>query len=69
MFNWLLQLDRHVPVRYSVWLLRAVGMLLANLLPFAQPGELLRSEMTQQVFRTYWPMAQTSSFAVAAPLR
>ena len=26
MFNWLKQLDRHVPVRYSVWLLCAVGM-------------------------------------------
>jgi glutamate synthase domain-containing protein 2 len=38
--------------------------LLANLLPFVQPGELLRGEMTQQVFRTYWPMAQASSFSV-----
>jgi glutamate synthase domain-containing protein 2 len=41
--------------------------LLANLLPFVQPGELLRGEMSQQVFRTYWPMAQASSFAVALP--
>ena len=41
--------------------------LLANLLPFVQPGELLRGEMTQQVFRTYWPMAQASSFSVTAP--
>jgi glutamate synthase domain-containing protein 2 len=39
--------------------------LLANLLPFVKPGELLRGEMTQQVFRTYWPMAQASSFGVA----
>jgi glutamate synthase domain-containing protein 2 len=39
--------------------------LLANLLPFVQPGELLRGEMTQQVFRTYWPMAQASSFVAA----
>ncbi len=38
--------------------------LLANLLPFVKPGELLRGEMTQQVFRTYWPMAQAESFAV-----
>ena len=40
--------------------------LLANLLPFVQPGELLRGELSQQVFRTYWPMAQASSFAVAS---
>jgi glutamate synthase domain-containing protein 2 len=39
--------------------------LLANLLPFVKPGELLSGEMTQQVFRTYWPMAQASSFGVA----
>jgi glutamate synthase domain-containing protein 2 len=39
--------------------------LLANLLPFVKPGELLSGEMTQQVFRTYWPMAQASSFNVA----
>jgi len=36
--------------------------LLANLLPFAKPGELLHGEATQQVFRMYWPMAQASSF-------
>ena len=41
--------------------------LLANLLPFVQPGELLRGEMTQQVFRTYWPMAQAASFGVVVP--
>ncbi|MES2102147.1 MAG: FMN-binding glutamate synthase family protein, partial [Pseudomonadota bacterium] len=28
MFNWLKQLDRHLPVRYSVWLLCAIGALL-----------------------------------------
>ena len=38
--------------------------LLANLLPFVQPGELLRGELTQQVFRMYWPMAQAGSFGV-----
>ena len=43
--------------------------LLANLLPFVKPGELLRGEMTQQVFRTYWPMAQAASFGVAAQAR
>jgi glutamate synthase domain-containing protein 2 len=45
--------------------------LLANLLPFVQPGELLRGELSQQVFRMYWPMAQAASFAVkidSAPL-
>ena len=41
--------------------------LLVNLLPFVQPGELLRGEMTQQVFRTYWPMAQAASFGVVVP--
>jgi len=39
--------------------------LLANLLPFAKPGELLGGgEPTQQVFRMYWPMAQATSFGV-----
>ena len=41
--------------------------LLATLMPFVQPGELLRGEMSQQVFRIYWPMAQASSFGVAKP--
>jgi glutamate synthase domain-containing protein 2 len=42
--------------------------LLANLLPFLQPGELLDDESPHQVFRTYWPMASATSFtAVAAP--
>lgn len=36
--------------------------LLANLLPFVKSGELLRGELTQQVFRTYWPLAQAASF-------
>ena len=43
--------------------------LLANLLPFVKPGELLSGEeMPQQVFRQYWPMAQASSFGVAKPM-
>ena len=37
--------------------------LLANLLPFIQTGELLRGELTLQVFRTYWPMASAASFS------
>ena len=37
--------------------------LLANLLPFVQPGELLRGEVTQNVFKLYWPMANAYSFA------
>jgi glutamate synthase domain-containing protein 2 len=41
--------------------------LLANLLPFVEPGSLLAGEMPHQVFRTYWPMAQSGSFAVARP--
>jgi len=41
--------------------------LLATLMPFVQPGELLRGEMSQQVFRLYWPLAQASSFSVARP--
>ena len=36
--------------------------LLANLLPFVQPGALLGGEMPHQVFQVYWPMAQASSF-------
>ena len=39
--------------------------LLANLLPFVEPGSLLAGEMPHQVFRTYWPMAQAGSFSVA----
>ena len=41
--------------------------LLANLLPFVQPGELLRHELTLQVFRTYWPMASAASFSATPP--
>ncbi len=42
--------------------------LLANLLPFVQPGELVRGELTHQVFRTYWPMASAQTFsALRAP--
>jgi glutamate synthase domain-containing protein 2 len=37
--------------------------LLANLLPFVKPGELLAGGSSLQVFRTYWPMARASSFA------
>lgn len=37
--------------------------LLANLLPFVQPGALLRGEMPHAVFRLYWPMASADSFA------
>jgi hypothetical protein len=36
--------------------------LLANLLPFVRPGELLRGEMPLEVFRMYWPMASAASF-------
>ena len=36
--------------------------LLANLLPFVKPGELLHGEMPLQVFRTYWPVASAASF-------
>ncbi|MGZ5129767.1 MAG: FMN-binding glutamate synthase family protein [Caldimonas sp.] len=36
--------------------------LLANLLPYVMPGELLAGESKLQVFRTYWPMAQATSF-------
>ena len=37
--------------------------LLANLLPFVEPGALLKGEVPLQVFRTYWPMASAASFA------
>ncbi len=37
--------------------------LLANLLPFADAGVLLRGEMPQSVFKLYWPMASPHSFA------
>ncbi|HEX6704971.1 MAG TPA: FMN-binding glutamate synthase family protein [Albitalea sp.] len=37
--------------------------LLANLLPFVQPGALLRGEMPHAVFRLYWPLARAETFA------
>ena len=40
--------------------------LLANLLPFVEPGALLDGEVSQQVFRTYWPMASAESFSRVA---
>ncbi|HEY0817834.1 MAG TPA: FMN-binding glutamate synthase family protein, partial [Rhizobacter sp.] len=36
--------------------------LLANLLSFVQPGDLLRGEMPHNVFKLYWPMASAHSF-------
>jgi glutamate synthase domain-containing protein 2 len=39
--------------------------LLANLLPFVEPGCLLRGELPLPVFRTYWPLARADSFAAA----
>jgi len=38
--------------------------LLANLLPFVRPGELLAGEMSHRVFSLYWPMARADSFSV-----
>jgi glutamate synthase domain-containing protein 2 len=40
--------------------------LLANLLPFVQPGALLAGTAPHQVFSTYWPMARPDSFTAAA---
>ena len=40
--------------------------LLANLLPFVEPGSLLAGDLRQQVFREYWPIATADSFR---PLR
>ena len=42
--------------------------LLDSLLPFVKPGELLRGELSQQVFRTYWPLAQAASFKGLQPV-
>ncbi|MEO7335230.1 MAG: FMN-binding glutamate synthase family protein [Caldimonas sp.] len=42
--------------------------LLANLLPFVKPGSLLAGDMSQQVFRTYWPMAEARSFNRVLPV-
>ena len=38
--------------------------LLANLLPFIEPGVLLTGEMPHQVFKYYWPKAQATSFTM-----
>jgi hypothetical protein len=45
--------------------------LLANLLPFIEPGALLEARFERPVFQTYWPLAQAGSFAPlpAAPTR
>ena len=37
--------------------------LLANLLPFVEPGAVLRGEFTHNTFRIYWPLASAHSFA------
>ncbi|HET7794522.1 MAG TPA: FMN-binding glutamate synthase family protein, partial [Rhizobacter sp.] len=39
--------------------------LLATLLPFVKPGELLAGEVQQRVFSLYWPMASAHSFAAS----
>jgi glutamate synthase domain-containing protein 2 len=43
--------------------------LLANLLPFVEPGALLDETFEHPVFRTYWPLAQAGSFAPLPPGR
>ncbi len=40
--------------------------LLANLLSFVQPGQLLHGEMPHNVFKLYWPMASAHSFAATS---
>ncbi|HEX7383656.1 MAG TPA: FMN-binding glutamate synthase family protein [Burkholderiaceae bacterium] len=40
-------------------------MLLANLLPFVQPGELLEGRLPQRVFERWWREARADSFALA----
>ena len=37
--------------------------LLANLLPFVEPGAVLRGDMPHNTFRIYWPLASAHSFA------
>ena len=37
--------------------------LLANLLPFVEPGSVLRREQPHNTFRIYWPLASAHSFA------
>ena len=41
--------------------------LLASLLPFVKPGSLLAGNMSQQVFRIYWPMASAQTFNRIVP--
>jgi hypothetical protein len=42
--------------------------LLASLLPFVQPGALLRGELPSNVFKVYWPVASADSFAAHGEL-
>ncbi|XHS79119.1 FMN-binding glutamate synthase family protein [Burkholderiaceae bacterium UC74_6] len=42
--------------------------LLASLLPFIKPGELLSGELPSNVFKLYWPLASAHSFQPTAPL-
>jgi len=42
--------------------------LLANLLPFIKPGQLLAGELPGNVFKLYWPIASAHSFAPQGPL-
>ncbi len=37
--------------------------LLANLLPFVEPGAVLRGELPHNTFRVYWPLASAHSFS------
>jgi glutamate synthase domain-containing protein 2 len=42
--------------------------LLANLLPFVEPGAVLRGEVPHNTFRIYWPLASAHSFAPQGPI-
>jgi glutamate synthase domain-containing protein 2 len=42
--------------------------LLVNLLPFVEPGALLRGEAKHNTFRIYWPLASAHSFAPQGPI-
>ncbi|MDM4766928.1 FMN-binding glutamate synthase family protein [Pelomonas sp. SE-A7] len=42
--------------------------LLANLLPFAKPGDLLGGELPGNVFKVYWPIASPHSFSAQGPV-
>jgi hypothetical protein len=37
--------------------------LLANLLPFVEPGSILRGDLPHNTFRIYWPLASAHSFS------